>query len=113
MWNQFLLVRSGFLCVNADLLAAHALRFKADYAVNLCKERIVLADANVIAGMEMRAALPNQDVAGKNELTVGPLRPKTLGLAVAAVTRAAHALFMREKLQIDLHHRVTPPFRLS
>ena len=59
-----------FLGINADALAAAVLGFKAKNAVNLCKQRIVLTDADVIAGMEMCAALPYEDVARKNELTV-------------------------------------------
>ena len=44
--------------------------------------------------MDLGSALSDKDVAGQNELTVGPLRTKTLRLAVAAVTGAAHAFFM-------------------
>ena len=50
------------------------------------------------------AALPDQDVAGQNELTVAPLHAQTLGLGVAAVAGGANALFMGEKLQTDIQH---------
>ena len=86
------------------------LDFKANHAVDFSKKRIILPDANVKAGMEMRAALPHKDVAGKHELTVRALGPKTLGLAVTAVAGAAYALFVCEQLQIDVHHGAKPPF---
>ena len=65
----------GRFFVHADLLAAKVLGFKANNAVGLCKKGIVLSDADVDAGMEMRAALPYQDIAGQHELTVGTLGP--------------------------------------
>ena len=86
------------------------LGFKADYAVNLSEQSIVLADTNVVAGMKVSAPLPYQNVAGQNELPVSPLGSKTLRLAVSSVTLAANALFMSKKLQIH-HHRVTPPYQ--
>ena len=60
--------------VNADLLFAKVLGFKANNAVDGCKERIVLADADVGAGMEMRAALTHENIAREHELTVRALR---------------------------------------
>ena len=93
-----------FLGINADALAAAVLGFKAKNAVNLCKQRIVLTDADVIAGMEMCAALPYEDVARKNELTVRTLGSQTLGFTFTTVTGAADALLMCEKLQIDPEH---------
>jgi len=76
------------------------LGFKADNAIDRSKERIVLADADVGAGMEMRAALTHENVARKHELTVRTLRSETLGMAVAAVTGRTDAFFMRKQLQI-------------
>ena len=80
--------------VNRDLLAvlAHALEFHG--AVHQSIESVVSADAHVGAGMDLRSALSDKDVAGQDELAVGPLGSQTLGLAVAAVPGAAHAFFM-------------------
>ena len=82
--------------------------FKAKDAVNLCKQGIVLANTDIVAGMEVSTALPDEDVARKNELTVRTLRSQTLGLAVTTVTGATYALLMCEKLQINPEH-IKPP----
>ena len=96
--------------VSPASFAAKMLGLEADNAINLGKKGIVLAYANVVAGMEVGAPLPDQNVTGQNELPVSPLAPKTLGFAVASVTGTANALLMSKKLQID-HHRVTPPYQ--
>jgi len=103
------LLRGGFL-INADALDTKMLGLEADYAVNLCEESVVLTNTHVHTGMEMGTALANQDVAGEDILPVSTLGPETLGFAVTTVTGATDALLVREELQIDLHHRVTPPF---
>ena len=66
------------LLVNGDtlLVAAHAL--KTDNAVLHGKERIVAALADVGAGMDFRAALADEDIAGQNKLTISSLGAKTL-----------------------------------
>ena len=97
-----------FLGVNADALAAAVLRLEAQNAVNLCEQGIILTDANVGAGMEMSAALPDEDIARKHELTVRTLRSEPLGLAFTTVTGATYALLMCEKLQIN-PERIKPP----
>ena len=86
------------LRVYANLLETEMLRLKTNHAVYLGEERIVFSDTDVIAGMEMRSALANQDVARKNELTVSTLGSKTLRLAVTAVSGTADAFFMCKKL---------------
>ena len=85
------------------------LGFKAHNAIDRCKERIVLANADVGAGMEMRAALTHENVACEDKLTVRTLRTETLGMAIAAVAGRTNAFFMRKQLQIHLEHIVTPP----
>ena len=96
------------LGVDADAPLAAMLRFKTKDAVDLCEQSVVLTDADVVAGMEMGAALPDKDVAGEYELTIGTLGPETLGFAVTAVAGTADALFMCKKLQIDPEH-IKPP----
>ena len=66
-------VRSGL--VNGDLLAVTAKAFKADHAVSLGKEGIVTAQTDVDAGVDMGAALADQDAARQNMLAVGTLGP--------------------------------------
>jgi hypothetical protein len=54
-----------FYFVNADFLAicAHALKFY--FAAYFCKQRIVRANAHILAGMNMCAALLDEDVASQ------------------------------------------------
>ena len=84
--------------VDGDLLAVPAHALKADSAADLGEQGIVAALANVDAGMDMGAALADQDAASQDPLPVGPLGAKALGVAVAAVLGGADALFMGKKL---------------
>lgn len=54
--------------------------------------------ANVVAGVDVRAALLDKDVSRKDKLAVRPLRAKALGLGITAVTSGTHSLFMCEQL---------------
>ena len=83
---------------NADLLFAKVLGLKAHNAVDSSKERIVFADTNVGAGMNVCATLTHEDIARKHELTIRALRSETLGMAVAAVTGRTNAFFMCKQL---------------
>ena len=80
------------------------LRLKTNDAVDLGIQGIVLADADVGAGMEMSAALPDKDIAGETELTVRTLGPETLGFRFTAVAGRTDALFMCKKLKIEFEH---------
>ena len=71
--------------VDRDLLAVLAQALETDNTVSLGKEGIVGADAHVLAGVNMRAALAHQDVAGQNKLTVSTLCTQALGLGITAV----------------------------
>ena len=61
---------------DGDLLAVLTQPLKLDAAVLQGKQGIVLADAHVGAGMNVGAALTDQNVAGQNELPVAPLTPR-------------------------------------
>src|SRR5690606_27943391 len=54
----------------------------------------VAAQADVLAGLELRAALADEDAARRDDLAVEPLDAETLRVAVAAVLGAAYALLM-------------------
>ena len=103
---------SQLLCnfVNRDLLAvlAHALELHS--AVHLGEQGVVAALAHVGAGMNVAAALTNQNVAGQNLLTIGALDAQALGLGVTAVLGRAAALLMSEELDVNLHHSRIRPF---
>ena len=59
--------------VNRNLLTILAQTLEADNTVGLGKQRVIAADANVGAGVDVGAALADQDVAGQNELTISAL----------------------------------------
>ena len=96
--------------VNRNLLTILAQTLETDNTVSLGKEGIVGADAHVLAGVNVRAALTHQNVAGQNELTVSTLGAKALGLGVTAVLGGAHTFFMGEELQTNVQHFAVPSF---
>ena len=57
----------------------------------------------------MSASLANQNVAGQNELTVSALNAQALCLGVTAVLGGTAALMVREVLNTNLQHGITPP----
>ena len=90
--------------MHGNLLAILALALELDMAVNQSKQGVVAADTDVDAGMDVGAALANKNVARENELTVGALGTKALGLGVTAVLGRAHTFFMSEELKTNVHH---------
>ena len=64
--------------INADFFAVFAEAFKANLTVCKCEKSIVLAFAYIGTGVDLSSALPDEDVAGQNELTVRSLGTKTL-----------------------------------
>lgn len=71
--------------VNRNLFLVFAHSLKLNRAVDQGKEGIVRTNANIIAGMDMRASLAVKDIAGKNKLTVRSFRAKALGFGITAV----------------------------
>lgn len=55
-------------------------------AGNHREQRVILATTDVLAGMEVRAALANEDLARVDNLTGKTLAAKTLRVGIAAVT---------------------------
>ena len=96
--------------VDRDLLAILAQALETDNTVSLGKEGIVGADAHVLAGVNVRAALTHQDVAGQNTLTVSTVGTQALRLGITAVLGGAHTFFMGEELDIDFQHDNRLPF---
>ena len=66
--------------------------------------------AHVHAGVNVGAALTNQDVASLDELTIGALGTQALGLGVTAVLGGAAALFVGEELKTNTNHDTDHPF---
>ena len=69
-------------------LALHATR-EVDATVAQSEQRVVLAATDVLAGMELGAALTNDDVAGANMLTAEHLHAESLCVRVATVAAGA------------------------
>src|SRR5271165_2247118 len=65
-----------------------------DFAVRLCEQRVIGADADVHAGAVHRAALPDQNVAGQHVLTAELLDSQALGMRVTPVACTAACFFM-------------------
>ena len=87
---------SGWLLdrVNADDAAARAVIFELHASVDLRKQRVVLAEADVQARPETAAALPHEDRPAGHDVAVEPLDAEPLRIAVAAIARRALSLFM-------------------
>ena len=94
--------------VNADLFLILAQSLETDDAVDQRKEGVILATTDVGAGMDLGASLPDENIAGENELTVRTLRAKPLRRTVSAVSRTTYALFVSEQLQFDKHITLPP-----
>ena len=80
-----------FLClgIGADMHATLHAASKLEGAVAQREQGVVLASADVLAGMELGAALTNDDVAGANMLTAEHLHAESLCVRVATVAAGA------------------------
>src|SRR5215472_11180784 len=76
------------------LAVARASHGIADLAVDEREQRVVTAGADVLAGVELGAALANDDRAGRHRLAAEHLDAEHLRLRVAAVARRAAAFFL-------------------
>jgi hypothetical protein len=79
-------------------------RRKLDRAFDQREKRVVLAHPDVLARIELGAALTHDDIAREHALAAEALDAQTLGIGVAPVAGRAGALFGREKLQVELEH---------
>jgi len=71
----------------------------ADGAVLQSEQRPVTAHADILAGMELGAALTNDDAAGDDGLAAEDLDPKTLRVTLAAVGGCSLTFFMRHDVR--------------
>ncbi len=78
--------------VDADDAAARAVIFELHAPVDLRKQRVVLAEADVQARPETAAALPHEDRPAGHDVAVEPLDAQPLRVAVAAIARRALSL---------------------
>src|SRR5918995_1602608 len=80
--------------VDADSAFLARNRLKPHNAIDLGVDRVVLADADVVADPELGAALTNDDCAGVDVLTVVSLDTEPFGLAVATIPRTTNAFLV-------------------
>lgn len=90
--------------VNRNLFPIFAQTFKTDHAVRLGEQGVVAAAADIHTGVNVGAALADEDIAGQHVLPVGPLGPQALALGITAVLSRTNALLMGEELQTNVHH---------
>ena len=90
------------LHLDGDLLAVLAQVRETHHAVSLGEQGVVGADADIHTGMDVSAALADQNVAGLDELTVRPLGTEALGVGITAVLGGAAALLVGEELQTNM-----------
>jgi hypothetical protein len=80
--------------LDADEAAVTAFVFKLDVAGDESEERVVLALADVFAGLVLRAALAHENRACIDELPAEALYAQPLSVRIAAVCRGAAAFLM-------------------
>ena len=101
----------GLVSVYADLLLISGHMLKLNLAVYESIQGVIAAQANARAGMDLGAALSDDDVASQNGLAVSTLYAKALGLAVTTVFGRTYALFVSKELQTESQHSQVPPYQ--
>lgn len=86
--------RCTLVCVNADLFLVSALALVFYDTALECKQRIVSAAAYVVAGMDLRTPLANQNVPREYVLSVRTLNAEAFGFRITSVSRTTYALLM-------------------
>lgn len=86
---------------NLLAVAAHA---ELHDPLDECKKRVVAPHPDIGAGVEVRPALANQDVAGDYPLAAEALDSQTLRVGIPPVAGRAGTLFGRKQLQIEIEH---------
>src|SRR5690606_41341709 len=71
-----------------------ALHGEVDHAVHQGEQGVVTAQADALAGMELGAALADDDVAGLDGLAAVDLHTQVLRVGIAAVAGRAYAFFL-------------------
>jgi len=63
-------------------------------AVNQCEQSVILANADIGSGVELGAALTNNDRAGADQFTTEFFNTEHFGLGIAPISRRAAAFFL-------------------
>ncbi|SOY51190.1 conserved membrane hypothetical protein [Cupriavidus taiwanensis] len=88
------------------LLLGRALDGELHVAVDQGEQRVVLAHADVVAGMHAGTALADDDAAGVDGLATKHLHAQTLRFGITAVPRGTAAFFLCHVLLLSLY-RIT------
>src|SRR5213082_965631 len=65
-----------------------------DIAIDQGEQGVVAANANVIAGFDLCAALANNDATGGNHLSIIAFHSKHFGVTVPTIAGTTHTFFM-------------------
>src|SRR5205085_10599909 len=88
--NHYLL-----LCgIDADEFAAPPFLFKLHHAGDEREERVVRTEADVVARLELGAALAHEKLAARHHLPAEPLDAQSLSIRIAPIARTAYAFLM-------------------
>src|SRR5437764_144278 len=102
-WSRLLTGRGNLgNGIHAHALPATRVRLKLHAAFHDRKDGEVSAEPHILSGMNAGAALADDDVAGDHVLAIILLDPQHLRLAVPAVPRAAHTLFVSHRTLLSL-----------
>jgi hypothetical protein len=82
------------LGIHANKLAGTPLVFEFDYAGDHSEQRVILAAADILAGLPFRAALARQNIAAKDAFAPKLFQSQALGCRIAAITRRTYAFLM-------------------
>lgn len=69
-------------------------RTEVDGAGDLGEQGMILAHADIIAGMDLRAALADNDTTGRDQLAAVALYPQSFGIRITTISGTATCFFM-------------------
>ena len=99
--HAFLLLLSS---IDTDALTVAAIALEANLTVDHCEQCIIRTDTDIVARMDVCAALTNKNITRQNILTVAALYAKALCFGITAVLGRANALLVSEELHTDTQH---------
>src|SRR5688500_20202938 len=80
--------------IDRYLLPVLVLELEPNHAVDQGEQGVVIGPAHVLAGVELGASLPDDDVAGDHLLTTIALHAQILGVAGPPIAARAYALLV-------------------
>jgi hypothetical protein len=95
-WNMLLEIWAFW--VYADFSAVLIFPLKPDITINLREERVIAAKPDVIAWVQVRSTLPNEDISGCDAVPRKSLDAKPFTAAISPITCTSAAFFMRHLL---------------